>query len=75
MKKPAPRPTVVGIAHTFDEVLAEGKRRIAEEEAKVASMSPEEREAYEKDQAKRRAEAEEILKKLRGSPGFMEIKY
>lgn len=73
--KPAPRPVVIGKARTFAEVLAEGQRRIAEEERKVAAMTPAERQAYEADQAKKRAEVEELLKKLRGGPGFMEIKY
>lgn len=75
MKKPQGRPiSVTGKAFTFAEVLAEGQRRIAEEEARVAKMTPEEKEAYELELAERAKETEKILKQLRG-PGFMEIKF
>jgi predicted deacylase len=63
---------ITGKTFTWDEVLAEGKRRMEAEERKVAAMTPEQKKEYEVEQAKRRAEAEEILKKLRG-PGFVEL--
>lgn len=58
---------------TFADVIAEGERRAAEEAAKLAKMSPAERQAYEKAQKEAHEEIEKILKQLRG-PGFVEIK-
>jgi predicted DNA binding CopG/RHH family protein len=55
-------------------VLAELKEKQEALNAKLAAMTPEERAEWDKEQAIREQETEEILKKLRG-PGFFEAKF
>ena len=61
-------------ALTFNDVLAELKEKQEALNAKLAAMTPEERTEWDKEQAIREQETEEILKKLRG-PGFFEAKF
>lgn len=56
----------------FDAIDAK-MMELAEEQRRVAAMSPEDRAEWEKEEAKRQEETEEILKQLRG-PGFVELK-
>ncbi len=54
-------------------VIQEKMREHQEEMKRVAAMSPEDRAAWEAEEAKRQEKVESILKKLRG-PGFMEMR-
>lgn len=60
--------------HTFDDVIAQLKEKQEALDAKLAAMTPKERAEWDKEQAIREQETEEILKKLRG-PGFFEAKF
>lgn len=61
-------------ALTIHDVIRQAKEYHDAEVAKIAAMTPEQKQAYEQEQQKKALEVEEILKQLRGKPGFMEIR-
>jgi hypothetical protein len=60
-------------SYTFAEAVAEAQRELAEEQAKFDAMTEDEKAEYIAAEQVKRAEAEDILKQLRGF-GFSEIK-
>lgn len=61
-------------ALTIHDVIRQAKEYHDAEVAKIAAMTPEEQKAYLEKRKKDMEAAEQILKQLRGTPGFMEIK-
>lgn len=77
MKKSKIEPVAVSIgkAYTFNEVMDRIQRDLDAEAKKVAGMTPEQLVEYQKECAIQEAKREEILKGLRGTPGFTEIRF
>lgn len=61
------------IGMTFEQMLDEAGRRLQEEEARVAAMTPEQRKTYAIEQAAKAREVEALLTQLRGA-GFAAMK-
>ena len=61
-------------ALSFDDVLKEVQERQEKLERKLAAMTPEERAEWDKQEAIRAQEEEELVRQLRG-PGFVEFEF
>jgi len=62
-----------GESESIFDVIDKAKAKLKEEQRKFNAMTDEQKDAYMVERKKKDAETEEILKKLRGGSGFMEM--